>query len=197
MLARDLSPTAKPPLRQVLRSTATLLRRMRRHRLWRSPAHPPTHRRHTVWTQAPTAWPRAAARAGGASTNDVFLTALAAAIAEWAGTSWPGAADVAIPVMVPVSLRTPEEVGVPGNRLFLTRIDLPGGTMPAGERLERTRVVTADLKSADHKAVLRLALTDVEPARTEPTTASDTTSLLRALVTSLVQRSTTAAVRRK
>ncbi|WP_170290695.1 hypothetical protein [Kitasatospora atroaurantiaca] len=298
LLARGLTPTARPPLRQVLRSTATLLRHMRRHHLWQSPAHPPTDQRHTVWTQAPTAWLRAAARAGGASTNDVFLTALADAIAEWAGTAWPGAAGVAIPVMVPVSLRTPEEVGVPGNRLFLTRIDLPGGTMPPGERLERTRVVTAALKSSDHKAVLRAALTrlprslfqrlvalstapgrltvcasylvvrhrlhygdaavhridpiiccppgvpmavavmsyedvasacfridkalphaetlparwhqaladlrattppatDVGPARTEPATAADATSLVRTLVTSLVQRSTTAAARRK
>jgi hypothetical protein len=104
-------------------------------------------------------WLRAAARAGDASTNDVYITALAHAITEWANTSWPRAAQAPIPIMVPVNLRTSDEVAAPGNRLFLVHIDLPGGPMPLGRRLAHTRVLTAPLKSAEHRAVLRSILT--------------------------------------
>ncbi|MGW4913260.1 wax ester/triacylglycerol synthase domain-containing protein [Streptomyces sp. NPDC004270] len=158
-LPRDVSPTARPPLRQALRSTASLLRHVRKHHLWQRPGHPLTNRRHTLWTQAPSAGLRTAARAGAASTNDVYLTALVHAISQWAQAAWPRAAGGAVPVMVPVNLRTPDEVAAPGNRLFLTRIDLPGGAMPVGRRLARTRALTPALKSAGHKTVLRAALT--------------------------------------
>ncbi|MEU5531717.1 wax ester/triacylglycerol synthase domain-containing protein [Streptomyces sp. NPDC020362] len=159
VLARDVSPMPRPRLRQVLRSTVTLLRHARQHHLWQSSSHPLSSRRHLLWTQAPSVSLRTAARAGGASTNDVCLTAVAHAITQWAEDAWPRAAVVSIPVMVPVNLRTPDEVGAPGNRLFLTRLDLPGGTMPVGRRLARTRAVTSPLKSAGHKTVLRAALT--------------------------------------
>lgn len=137
----------------------TLVRHARSHRMWRWPAHPLSSRRHTLWPQAPSAGPRTAARAGGASTNDVYLTGVAHAITQWAEHAWPRAAGLAIPVMVPVNLRTPDEVAAPGNRLFLTRIDLPSSTMPVGRRLERTRAVTPALKSAEHRTVPRAAFT--------------------------------------
>ncbi|MFE2965629.1 wax ester/triacylglycerol synthase domain-containing protein [Streptomyces sp. NPDC059340] len=159
VLARDVSPIPRPRLRQALRSTVTLLRHAGRHQLWQSASHPLSHRRHTLWAQAPSAGLHAAARAGGASTNDVYLTALVHAIAEWAEDVWPSAVGLTVPVMVPVNLRTPDEVAAPGNRLFLTRIDLPGGTMPVDRRLARTRALTPFLKSAGHKTVLRAALT--------------------------------------
>ncbi|KUM87903.1 hypothetical protein AQI88_40455 [Streptomyces cellostaticus] len=159
VLTRDVFPIPRPRLRQALRSTVTLLRHARRHRLWQSVSHPLSSRRHTLWAQAPSAGLRTAAHATGASTNDVYLTIVAHAIAQWAEDVWPRAANVSIPVMVPVNLRTPDEAGAPGNRLFLTRIDLPGGTMPVGQRLARTRAVTSPLKSAGHKTVLRAALT--------------------------------------
>ncbi|MFI1370147.1 wax ester/triacylglycerol synthase domain-containing protein [Streptomyces griseochromogenes] len=159
VLTRDVSPTPRPRLHQALRSTVTLLRHARQHHLWQSASHPLSSRRHTLWAQVPSAALRTAARVGGASTNDVYLTAVVHAITQWAEEAWPRAADVSVPVMVPVNLRTPDETAAPGNRLFLTRIDLPGGTMPVGRRLERTRAVTPALKSAGHKAVLRAALT--------------------------------------
>ncbi|MBA2811466.1 hypothetical protein E0500_030020 [Streptomyces sp. KM273126] len=159
VLTRDVSPIPRPRLRQVLRSTVTLLRHARRRHLWQSASQPLSSRRHTLWAQVPYASLRTAAHAAGASTNDVFLTAVAHAITQWAEDAWPGAAGMSIPVMVPVNLRTPDEVGAPGNRLFLTRIDLPGGTMPVVRRLARTRAVTPALKSAGHKTVLRAALT--------------------------------------
>lgn len=144
---------------QVLRSTMMLLRRAGKHHRWSSPAHPLSSRRHLMLTHAPAAWLRTTARAGDASTNDVNLTALADAVAEWARAAWPRAADLPIPVMVPINLRTAEEVTAPGNRLFLARIDLPGGTMPPLQRLAHTRTLTHQLKSTEHKAVLRAMLT--------------------------------------
>jgi diacylglycerol O-acyltransferase len=157
--ARDASRTPRAGLRQTARSTVSLLRHARRHRLWQSTSHPLSSRRHLLWAQAPSAGLRAAARAGGASINDVYLTAVVHAITQWAKDAWPRATGTAIPVMVPVNVRTPDEVAAPGNRLFLTRIDLPGGTMPVNRRLARTRAVTSVLKSAGHKTVLRAALT--------------------------------------
>ncbi|WP_197370892.1 WS/DGAT domain-containing protein, partial [Streptomyces clavuligerus] len=59
------------------------------------------------------------------------------------------------PVFVPVSLRTPEEAVLPGNRLFPVRVDLPGGPAPAARRLADTARATAPLKSVSHRAVLR------------------------------------------
>ncbi|MFD7003812.1 wax ester/triacylglycerol synthase domain-containing protein [Streptomyces mirabilis] len=149
----------RPRLRQVLRSAAVLLRHARKHHVWTLPSQPLSSRR-TSWVHAPAALLKAAARAdGGASTNDVYLTALGHAIAGWASTAWPRAAQAPIPVMVPVSLRTADEWAVPGNRLFLTRVDLPGGLFPLAQRLARTSTVTAALKSPGHRAVLRAALT--------------------------------------
>ncbi|MFE2746134.1 wax ester/triacylglycerol synthase domain-containing protein [Streptomyces scopuliridis] len=158
-LSLGVSSISRPRLRQALRSTVTLVRHARSHHLWRWPAHPLSSRRHLLWAQAPSTGPRTAARASGASTSDVYLTGVAHAITQWAEHAWPRAAGLAIPVMVPVNLRTPDEVAAPGNRLFLTRIDLPGSTMPVGRRLARTRAVTPALKSAEHRTVLRAALT--------------------------------------
>lgn len=158
-VARDVPHVPRPRPHHVLRSLATLLRHFRKHHLWTWPLQPLSSRRHLLWTQAPAQWLHDAARAAGASTNDVCLTALTHAIAGWAGTAWPRAATAPIPVMVPVNLRTPGEIAAPGNRLFLTRVDLPGGTIPLGRRLAQTRTVTAALKSAEHKAVLRTVLT--------------------------------------
>ncbi|MFI1766092.1 hypothetical protein ACH41H_29105 [Streptomyces sp. NPDC020800] len=159
VLTRDASPTSRPSLRQAARSTMALLRHVRSHHLWQSAAHPLSNRRHTLWAQVASAGLRSAARAGGASTNDVYLTALVHAITQWAKDSWPRAAAQTLPVMVPVNLRTPDEVAAPGNRLSLTWITLPGGTMPVSQRLARIRALTSVLKSAGHKAVLRAALT--------------------------------------
>ncbi|MER5936440.1 hypothetical protein ABT121_03850 [Streptomyces sp. NPDC001928] len=159
VLTRDVPSTARPSLRQVARSTVSLLRRARRHRLWLSAAHPLSSRRHLRWTHVPSAGLRTAARAGAAGTNDVYLSALTHAITQWARDAWPRAARAGLPVMVPVNLRTPDEVAAPGNRLFLMRIDLPGGPMTVDRRLARTRALTPVLKSAGHKTVLRAAIT--------------------------------------
>ncbi|MFD3536406.1 wax ester/triacylglycerol synthase domain-containing protein [Streptomyces sp. NPDC058664] len=156
---RTPSAEPRPRLRQVRRSAAILLRHARKHHVWTSPVQPLSSRRRTSWARVPVALLKAAARAGGAGINDVYLTALGHAIAGWASTAWPRAARAPIPVMVPVSLRTADEWAVPGNRLFLTRVDLPGGLPPLAQRLAGTSAVTAALKLPGHRAVLRAALT--------------------------------------
>ncbi|MEV6307217.1 wax ester/triacylglycerol synthase domain-containing protein [Streptomyces sp. NPDC051840] len=161
--ARGLTSTGRPRPLQVLRTIRTLLRHVRRHHLWQSASQPLSSRRHTLWTQVPDTWLRIAAQAGGASTNDVYLTALTGAVTRWAEEAWPRASEGMLPVMVPVNLRTREEATAPGNRLFLTRIDLPSGTTPGGPRLARTREITAPLKCREHKTVLRAALTRLPP----------------------------------
>ncbi|RAG84324.1 hypothetical protein DN069_17710 [Streptacidiphilus pinicola] len=159
-LTREDFSTARPSPRQAATSTGILLRNARQHRLWQSASHPLSSRRHLLWAHVPSAALRTAARAGAASTNDVYLTAVAHAITQWARDAWPRAAGATLPVVVPVNLRTPDEVAAPGNRLFLARIDLPGGSMPVSRRLARTRDLTLPvLKSAGHKRVLRAALT--------------------------------------
>ncbi|MGW0925509.1 hypothetical protein ACWD3J_41755 [Streptomyces sp. NPDC002755] len=156
---RTASAAPRPPLWQVMRSSTVLLRHAGRHRLWSSPSKPLSSRRRTLWVRVPVAWLKAAARAGDASINDVYLAALGHAIAGWASTAWPRVAEAPLPVMIPVNLRTADEVAVPGNRLFLTRVDLPGGDMSLARRLAHTRTATEALKSPEHRAVLRAALT--------------------------------------
>ncbi|MEI7030196.1 wax ester/triacylglycerol synthase domain-containing protein [Streptomyces pratensis] len=159
LLARGVPSAARPRARQVAHSAAVLLRGAGRHRLWQSAAHPLSSRRHLLWVHVPSGSLRAAARAGAASANDVYLTALAHAVAHWAREFWPRAARPTLPVLVPVNLRTPDEVAVPGNRVYPVRIDLPGSPMTVGERLARTRGLTRGLKAAGHKTVLRAAIT--------------------------------------
>ncbi|MFD5567605.1 wax ester/triacylglycerol synthase domain-containing protein [Streptomyces cadmiisoli] len=158
-VSRTASAVPRPPLRQVMRSGKVLLRHARKHHLWTSPSQPLSCRRRTVWVQVPVARLKTAARAGDASINDVYLAALGHAIAGWASSAWPRAAETPLPVMIPVDLRTADEVAVPGNRLFLTRVDLPGGAMPVARRLARTPAATEALKLPGHRAVLRAALT--------------------------------------
>ncbi|MFE5242334.1 MULTISPECIES: wax ester/triacylglycerol synthase domain-containing protein [unclassified Streptomyces] len=156
---RTPSAEPRPRLRQVRRSAAILLRHARKHHVWTSPVQPLSSRRRTTWARVPVALLKAAARAGGVGINDVYLTALGHAIAGWASTAWPRAARAPIPVMVPVSLRTADECAVPGNRLFLARVDLPGCLPPLAQRLTDTSAVTAALKLPGHRAVLRAVLT--------------------------------------
>ncbi|MFF8882789.1 wax ester/triacylglycerol synthase domain-containing protein [Streptomyces flaveolus] len=164
----------RPRLAQVLRSAAILLRHARKHHLWTSPSQPLSHHRRTAWVYAPAALLKTVARAHGASVNDVYLTALGHAIARWGSTSWPPAATTPIPAMIPVNLRTLDEAGAPGNRLFLTRVDLPAGPLPLPRRLAQTRAVTSPLKRPGHRAVLRAALTRLPTGLLERLVAAST-----------------------
>ncbi|MFM9442529.1 hypothetical protein [Streptomyces acidiscabies] len=139
---------------QMVRSVRHTLRNTRRHGLWTAPDRPLSARRDVLWADVPTGVLRTAGRTLGCSPNDIHLTALAHAVAEWAQEHWPRAAHPALPVMIPVNLRTPDEVGLPGNRFFLARVDLPGGPSSAAGRLPGTLAATAPLKSPAHRSAL-------------------------------------------
>ncbi|MER6917004.1 hypothetical protein ABT354_35615 [Streptomyces sp. NPDC000594] len=158
-----------PPLRPSQLSITARLPRLRRREargslssltgggripMWRSRSHPLSAERHLLWAELPLARLREAARAGDCGANDIHLAAVAHAVAGWAAEHWPRAAHLPVPVFVPVSLRTPEEAVVPGNRCFPVRVDLPGGALAAARRLEGTVRATAPLRSVSHRAVL-------------------------------------------
>ncbi|MFC7310826.1 wax ester/triacylglycerol synthase domain-containing protein [Streptomyces monticola] len=147
----DLRP---PKLRQLLNTTAHTWRNTRPHSMWNSPTQPLSGRRHVLWQDVPTDLLKDAGRAYGATSNDVHLAALAHAITQWAGEHWPEAREGGVPIMVPVNLRTADEVALPGNRFFLARIDLPGGAMTAPSRLRRSLQATAPLKDPGYKQTL-------------------------------------------
>ncbi|MCG8919166.1 hypothetical protein L6E12_25635 [Actinokineospora sp. PR83] len=131
----------------------------RGHGTWGWPKHPLSGERTVRWTAVPTDLLRAIGRAFGASTNDVHLTALGAAVARWADRHWPLADGVPLPIMVPLNLRGPQDLHLPGNRFFLGRVTVPGGssTTPL-RRLAHTVRATAPLKPPGNRVALRWVL---------------------------------------
>ena len=171
LLAPDDTPSASaaaldtgqlPPPRQLLDTTAYIWRNTRPHDLWNDPEQPLSGRRHVLWQEVPTHLIGKTARAYGATGNDVHLAALTHAVGRWAAEHRPGADRDPLPVMIPVNLRTGAETGLPGNRFFLARADLPGGSMTAARRLTRTLTATAPLKDPAYRQAL-LRMTRQEP----------------------------------
>ncbi|MFJ9627751.1 wax ester/triacylglycerol synthase domain-containing protein [Streptomyces sp. NPDC101175] len=160
--ALDGGPVAEPEPWRLLDAAAFIWRNTRPHGLWNDPARPLSGRRHVLWREVPTALLRDTGRAYGATANDVHLAALAHAVGDWAGTHRPDARLDPLPVMLPVNLRTPAETGLPGNRFFLARLDLPGGPMTPARRLARTVPATAPLKAAAYRRALH-RMTAQEP----------------------------------
>ena len=146
--------TGLPGPRQVLGTVAHTWRGTRPHGLWTSSAQPLSGCRHTLWQDMPNRLLRETARAYGATRNDVHLAALTHAISQWAAEHRPEACRDPLPMMVPVNLRTHDETALPGNRFFLARLDLPGGSMPAPVRLRRTLAPTGPLKDPAYRQSL-------------------------------------------
>ncbi|MGW2571679.1 hypothetical protein [Streptomyces sp. NPDC001537] len=163
--AFDTDAVPSPPPQRFLQTAARVWRTTRPHGLWSDPDLPPSGRRHLLWQQLPTHALRETAHAYGATSNDVHMAALAHAVTEWATRHRPAAVRDTLPVMLPVNLRTPAEIGLPGNRFFLALLDLPGGPMTAVRRLHRTLPATAPLKDAAYKQTLH-HITRHEPATT-------------------------------
>ncbi|GLF95661.1 hypothetical protein [Streptomyces yaizuensis] len=158
----QLSVTARlPRLRRgdTRRGIPTLLDGGRAHRVWDAPGRPLSTGRRLLWAEVPLRRLREAARAGGCGANDIHLAALGHAVAGWAAERWPPADGVPLPVFVPVSLRTPEEAVLPGNRCVPVRVDLPGGPRTAALRLAGTVFATAPLRSVAHRAFLHRFVT--------------------------------------
>jgi hypothetical protein len=110
------------------------------------------------WTEVPTDLLRTTGRALGGSANDVHLAALGHAMATWAGEHWPALSRADVPIMVPLNLRHPGQVGLAGNQFFLSRITVPGGQAAPLRRLAGTITATTPLKSIPHRVALGRAL---------------------------------------
>ncbi|MDC0770202.1 wax ester/triacylglycerol synthase domain-containing protein [Streptomyces sp. HD] len=158
-------PVPSPEPRWFLDTTAFIWRNTRPHGLWNTARRPLSGRRHILWTEVPSRLIEETGRAYDATANDVHMAALAHAITRWAGEHHPEAASDPLPLMLPVNLRTRAETGLPGNRFFLARLDLPGGSMTAARRLGRTSAATAVLKDPAYKQTLH-RITQREPKQT-------------------------------
>jgi len=158
-------PVPRPGPREYLDTAAYIWRGTRPHGLWNTPDSPLSGRRHIIWQELPTRLLTETAKAYGATANDVHLAALAHAVSRWISEHRPEADQDFLPVMLPVNLRTPAETGLPGNRLHLARIDLPGGPLTPARRLRRTLPATARLKDPAYRQTLHRMLHD-EPATT-------------------------------
>lgn len=160
---REIDSTAVGAL-DLIAAATDLVRATRPHSVWSSRARPLSGRRGVYWIDVPTALLHAIGRAAGGSSNDVYLAALAHAVTGWAAEHWPAADAATLPVMVPLNYRSAEEAGLPGNRIALGRVDLPGGRAPAAARLARTIPATASLRGTPRRAALRRILIGVPPA---------------------------------
>jgi benzoate-CoA ligase family protein len=168
----DAPPSAAPDF---LGTLDEVVRCARAHGIWTCPDHPLSGRRAVHWLEVPTDLFSAIGRTLGGSANDVHLAALGHAVAAWAGEHWPAADGPPLPIMVPLNLRDRDELGRPGNRFFLSRVDVPGGPSTPLQRLARTIGVTAPLKSSSHRAALRRALDALPRPLLDLVTAACTT----------------------
>jgi diacylglycerol O-acyltransferase len=94
----------------------------------------------------------------GVTVNDVVVALCAGALRDWlkARDELPGKPLVA---MVPVSVRTDEQMGTFGNRVSMMILPIPTDENDAKRRLRRTHELLKDAKSR-HKAVPADLLTD-------------------------------------
>jgi diacylglycerol O-acyltransferase / wax synthase len=86
-------------------------------------------------------------RATGATVNDVLLAAVALMLSRYLGSEAPERAVA----LVPVSVRTDEERGKPGNRISTVFVDLP----LRGEPLRRLREVSGAMDDVKRSAQVR------------------------------------------
>lgn len=128
------------------------------HGIWRNVGTGLRRERLVYWLHMPTELLRNGARSLNCSVNDIHLAAMGWAIADWAAEHWAPADGQPVPIMVPINLRSRIDLGSPGNKFFLGRVNVPGGTMTPRQRLQGTMESTAPLKSAAHRAALSRAL---------------------------------------
>ena len=82
----------------------------------------------------------------GGTVNDVVLTAVSGALGSTLRRRNDPAGNAALRVVVPVSTRSAEEIGAPGNRVSLWLVPLPLAERDPRRRLARIRETTDELK---------------------------------------------------
>ena len=105
------------------------------------------HRRFE-WMQLPLADVKAVRRAAGCSVNDVVLTTVTGAIAEYMRRRQVDPADLDFRISAPVSVRREEEKGKLGNRVSSWIIPLPLGAPDPLSRLATIKEITQRLKDS-------------------------------------------------
>ena len=88
------------------------------------------------------------AASGGATVNDVVLTAVAGALGRFLTDRGMDTDDLTLKACVPVSVRTEAQKGALGNEITIMTAPLPVGTRDARTRLAEVRAAMADLKSS-------------------------------------------------
>jgi WS/DGAT/MGAT family acyltransferase len=108
--------------------------------------------REVTWLHFDLATVKAIARRLGGTVNDVVLTVVSGAL----GTALRAAGE-AVPAeplraLIPVSVRTAEEFGTPGNRVSLWLVPLPVSDPDPRARFETVHATTEELKSGGQAA---------------------------------------------
>jgi WS/DGAT/MGAT family acyltransferase len=89
---------------------------------------------------------KSVARAAGGKLNDVVLAVVAGALRHFLARRGESVVDLSFRVMVPVSLRKPEEGGKLGNRVSALMVELPLDEADSWRRLLRVVETTRELK---------------------------------------------------
>ena len=105
------------------------------------------HRRFE-WTHMPLADVKAVRKAAGCSVNDVVLTTVTGAIAEYMRRRQIDPADLDFRISAPVSVRREEEKGKLGNRVSSWIIQLPLDAPDPQSRLSAIHEITQQLKDS-------------------------------------------------
>ena len=102
----------------------------------------------------------------GGTVNDVVLAAVGEAVDQYLEHHGLAHEEQVYRVMVPVSLRAPEERMALGNQVTAVFVDLPVGPMPASRRLREVIAETSRLKSGDQGTAAQslIGLGSVAPA---------------------------------
>ncbi len=130
---------------------------------WNGPVGP---RRTLAFTRLPMDGVRRIRRVRGGTVNDVVLCAIAGGLRRYLVASGVRTRGLELVALVPVSLRSAEEVGALGNRISGMLVPLAVDPVEEVPRLVATRAITRQLKDTSAWAgmdALLAALDDVPP----------------------------------
>lgn len=93
------------------------------------------------------------AHSKGATVNDVLLDMIAGGVRALLTSRGEPVDHLALPILVPVSLRRGTDDTGPGNRISQMSVQLPVGEPDAGERLRRVTAATSRAKAMSHPSM--------------------------------------------
>jgi WS/DGAT/MGAT family acyltransferase len=139
-----------------LGATAGSLWRLVRHGLSPAPAvcfnRPIGPHRQIAWRQLDLARVKAVAKRLGGTVNDAVLAMVSGALATTLRHRGEAVPRESLRAVVPVSIRTAEEIGAPGNRVSLWMVPLPLATRNPRRRFVTVRAATDELKRGGQAA---------------------------------------------